>query len=179
MKTKIVNPILKDEVTFIQSSHESNGIKTVLAVKLMPGGGTPFHFHKNIIEQFTISEGKLTIYQKGKKNTLVAGEKLTVGLNIVHRFANESDSPVIFNTTLFPGSPGFENSLKILYGLACDGKTNRQGIPKSFLNLAVISMISDMHQPGILSLLSPVIHLAFLIAKLTKTDKKLFKKYCQ
>lgn len=60
MKT-IVNPVVKDEVTFIQTASASNGQMTVLSVKLMPGGGTPLHYHKNFAETFTTMQGELTI----------------------------------------------------------------------------------------------------------------------
>ncbi|SEM56418.1 hypothetical protein SAMN05216436_105191 [bacterium A37T11] len=40
----IVNPILKNKVTFERTSLESKGKLTVLSVKLRPNGGTPLHY---------------------------------------------------------------------------------------------------------------------------------------
>lgn len=177
MKT-IVNPVVKDEVTFIQSASASRGQLTVLSVKLMPGGGTPLHYHKNFSETFTAVQGELTIYLKGKKRVLKAGQKYTVQRGRTHRFANESDAPVFFSTTIQPGSVGFEKSLYILYGLAGDGRTDGKGIPKSVLDLAVVSKISDMHQPGLLAVLTPLISLFYLIARFKHIDTALQQKYC-
>lgn len=177
MKT-IVNPIVKDEVTFIQTAAASKSQMTVLSVKLMPGGGTPLHYHKNFSETFTVVQGELTVYLKGKKIVLEAGQEYTVQRGKTHRFANESDAPVFFSTTIQPGSVGFEKSLYILYGLAGDDRTDSKGVPKSLLDLAVVSKISDMHQPGILAVLSPLITLFFFIARSKNIDEALQQRYC-
>jgi len=178
MKKTIVNPIVKDEVTFERTSLESKGQLTVLSVKLMPNGGTPSHYHKNFSETFICTQGELTVYVKNKKAVLVGGQKYTIQKGVIHRFANESDMPVFFTTTIQPGSQGFEKSLYILYGLAQDNRTNDKGVPKSLLDLAVVSKISDMHQPGIWALLSPVVTFFYLIARFKNMDKKLQQKYC-
>jgi len=178
MKKTIINPVVKDEVTFIQTASESKGQLTVLSVKLMPGGGTPLHYHKNFSETFTTIQGELTVYLKNKKMILKSGQKYTVQKGVTHRFANESDTAVFFSTTIQPGSEGFEKSLYILYGLAQDNQTNDKGVPKSLLDLAVVSKISDMHQPGMLALLSPLITLFYFIARSKNIDKKLQQRYC-
>lgn len=178
MKETIINPVIKDEVTFTQTAAETNGRITSLLVKLMPGGGTPLHYHKNFSETFNVVEGVLTLTLKDKKVTLFAGEKYTVERNVVHRFSNELDQPVVFTTVVLPGSTGFENALRILYGLAADGATDSKGIPGNPLMLAAISQISDMHPAGIAVIFSPLFGLFSLLARITKTQEKLIRKYC-
>lgn len=61
---------------------------------------------------------------------LKPGEKITIQKGEAHRFYNSSNQPIKFNLQFTPGHTGAENMLRILYGLACDGMTNKKGIPK-------------------------------------------------
>src|SRR5690348_15819824 len=65
MNHTIVNPILKDEVTFTQHANQTNGRITTLHVKLMPGGGPPMHRHRDFEETFIVLKGELTITLRG------------------------------------------------------------------------------------------------------------------
>lgn len=178
MNKTIINPIIKDQVTFMQTAAATNGRITTLQVTLMPGGGTPLHYHKNFSETFVVVEGVLTITLKHKTISLTTGQKLTVEQGQVHRFSNESSEPVIFTTVILPGSEGFENALRILYGLAADHKTDEKGMPKSLLALAVVSTISDMRPAGAGVLLIPLMGILNLITRITGFHKKLVKRYC-
>lgn len=178
MNRTIINPIIKDEVTFIQTSSETNGEFSELEVKLMPKGGTPMHYHRNFDEQFIVHQGELTLCLRNQKIKLKAGEQFVVKKGKVHRFINESDHPIHFTTIIKPGHEGFENALSILYGLASDGKTNQKGIPLSLVELAVVSKMSDMNQAGILSLLSPLMTLLNKAAQWKEIDQQLIEKYC-
>jgi mannose-6-phosphate isomerase-like protein (cupin superfamily) len=178
MHETITNPVIKDEVTFIQTSAATKGRITTLQVKLMPGGGTPMHYHKNFSETFIVIEGILTITLKDKAVALSPGDKMKVEKEQWHRFSNESAMPVVFTTVVTPGSEGFENALRILYGLAGDQKTNKKGMPNDPLILASISKISDMWPAGPRILIVPLLELMNFIAVLTGVKRKLLKKYC-
>ncbi|SIO36577.1 cupin domain-containing protein [Chitinophaga niabensis] len=178
MKKTIINPVIKDEITFTQTAAETNGRISTLVVKLMPGGGTPMHYHKNFSETFVVTEGELTLYLKNMVVKLLPGQKFIIEKGQAHRFANEFGAPVVFTTIVQPGFSGFENALCILYGLARDKRTNGKGIPLSLLDLAVVTRMSDMHQPGALALLSPLLIFFNILARIGKVDKKLIAKYC-
>ncbi|WP_343533924.1 cupin domain-containing protein [Pedobacter sp.] len=178
MNRTIINPVIKDEVTFVHTSSETNGEFSELEVKLMPGGGTPMHYHRNFDEVFMVTQGELTLYLRNQKIKLKPHGLFTVKKGKAHRFTNESDQPVHFTTVIKPGYQGFENALSILYGLASDGKTNHQGIPLSLLELAVVSKMSDMNQSGIMSLLSPLMTLLNKVAKRKKIDQQLIERFC-
>ena len=105
-------------------------VVTTLQVTLMPGGGTPLHYHRNFSETFVVTEGRLTVVMGKKTLTLGAGQKITVEKGQPHRFANKSSLPVVFTTIILPGSEGFENALRILYGLAGDQKTDKKRMQK-------------------------------------------------
>jgi len=115
-----------------------------------------------------------------KKQTVVlaAGQKFTVEKSVAHRFSNTSDAPVVFTTVIVPGSTGFENALRILYGLAADGETNGKGEPKSLLNIAVISQMSDMHPSGAARMFAPLFGLFTRIAERKGITAKLLRSYC-
>ena len=178
MKKTIINPVIKDQVTFTQTALETNGRITSLLVKLMPGGGTPMHYHTNFSETFAVVEGALTLTTKKGKLRLLPGQKYTVEKGIAHRFSNEGGEPVTFTTIILPGSTGFENALRILYGLAEDGATNKKGVPKSLQSLAVISNMSDMHASGIGAIFTPLFGILIRIAKRRGLEKKLLEQYC-
>jgi len=178
MHKTIVNPLIKDEVTFKQTAAGTNGRITSLIVTLMPGGGTPMHYHRRFAETFIVVDGELTIALKNKTIRLAEGQEFRVEKKVAHRFENRSAKAVIFSTVILPGSTGFENALCILYGLARDKRTNSKGIPLNMLELAAVSEMSDMHQSGAMALLSPVIKVCAAIARLFKIDKRLIKKYC-
>ena len=57
MNQTIINPVIKDQVTFTQTAAATNGRITTLQVTLMPGGGTPMHYHKNFSETFVVVLG--------------------------------------------------------------------------------------------------------------------------
>jgi quercetin dioxygenase-like cupin family protein len=59
MKRHIVNPVIKDTATFIQTSAESNGTVSEFDFTLMPGGGNPLHYHKTYSETFTALQVEL------------------------------------------------------------------------------------------------------------------------
>jgi len=178
MKKTIINPLFKDSVTFTQTAAETNGRITSLSVTQMPGGGPPMHYHRKFTETFIVLEGRLTIVLKDRTIQLSAGERYTVRKKEVHRFLNQSGLPVVFTTLIQPASPGFEKALCILYGLADDGRTDSNGIPRHPLELAAISRMSDMHQPGLKVILAPVLSLLACIARITKVDQKLIARYC-
>lgn len=178
MNKTITNPVLKDQVTFTQTSRETNGRITSLLVTLMPGGGTPMHYHRQFAESFAVVEGELTLWIRKEKIILRQGQKFTVEKNVVHRFSNGSGMAVTFTTVIVPGSRGFEQSLRILYGLARDGATDAKGQPKSLVTLAVISKMSDLHPAGLLRLFTPLFGMLNRRAEKKGIAEALIKMYC-
>ena len=95
-----------------------------------------------------------------------------------HRFYNEADNVIKFHIILKPGHTGMENFIKIFYGLAADGLTDKKGKPKNFAHLAVALTISDSNAPGWMSVLSPIIRAVAKRAKKNGTEKWLLDRYC-
>lgn len=179
MKRTIVNPIIKDTVTFLQTSEESGGNVTEAEITLMPGGGNPLHYHKTYSETFTAIKGELGL-KLGKKKTkiLKEGETFTVEPSSIHGFYNPTDKEITFNVKCKPGHTGFENSLRIIYGLASDGLTDKNTIPKSIKHKAIVVCMSDMNLPGLFTFMFPLLKLIAKRAKKSGEEQKLIDKYC-
>lgn len=180
MKRKIINPIIKDSITFLQTSDETGSKISELELTLMPGGSNFPHYHKAFTEVFTAVDGPLGLkLDNGKIKILKPGETYSVFPGQSHSFFNPGEREIKFNIRITPGHKGFEDSLRILYGLAEDGLTDKKSIPKSLVHVAIIASLSDSYLPGGMKLLSPIFNLLTKIAKQRGLDKSLTNKYCK
>lgn len=177
MERKIYNPIQKDYVTFIKTSKETNGEYTLVEVELADGGGVGLHYHKTYSEAFCCIEGEVQVKLDKVLYTLKEHESAIAEKNVNHLFRNRSGKPCRFTVELRPGSPGFEKSLQIGYGLAQDGLCRPNGFPKDRLALAWLFDISESNLPGWMSIFEFILRKQ---AKKTVTkgiDKSLTEKY--
>ncbi|MFN3800741.1 cupin domain-containing protein [Belliella pelovolcani] len=181
MKKTIINPLFKDQVTFTNTSEETNGELTELDLVLSPKGGNPMHHHTSFEEKFTAVAGELGLKLKGKTLLLKPGESYTVKPLEAHGFFNPSEENEIkFNIKITPGHTGFENSLRIMYGLAQDGLTDKNGIPK---NLGVAFWLGELNDSKVHGIAFKILQpLGNILAKKVKNkgiDKELIHKYCR
>ena len=177
-KRTFANPAINDAATFLKTSSETNGEYTLIEIDLGKSDGPPLHYHNAFSEKFQVQEGILYLQIGKDKKILKIGESVTVPAGTPHRFYNETNDPVKFHITLQPGHTGMENFIKIFYGLASDGLTDKKGKPKKFSHLAVALTISDSNAPGWMSLLSPIIRSVARRAKKDGTEKWLLDTYC-
>lgn len=179
MKRTIVNPVFKDSITFLETASETNGEYAVHELTVRPGGGNLMHFHTSFTETFIAVKGILGIQLKDRIKLLLPGESHTVQKNEVHHFFNPAATDVIFRVIHRPGHKGMENMLRIMYGLASDGLTNKKGIPKNLYTLALLGEMGDSRVAGSLSLLNPLF--AWLAGKARKKgmENRLLEKYCR
>lgn len=171
------NPLIKDKVTLLKSSRETNGAYTLLEVELEAGGGNTLHYHVNFKEEFTAVEGVLSIGLKKRQLHLKPGETAVAGVKELHRFYNAGHTPIRFQVKLTPGSTGFEKGIAIGYGLADDGETNKKGIPKKMDHLAVLLDLTDTRLPGFFSFIMPYLLRRSKRAKRNGVLKSLENKY--
>jgi quercetin dioxygenase-like cupin family protein len=176
----IVNPVIRDRVTFLELSAETGGTRSLAQIELAPGGGNEPHYHRKFDETFTCLQGTLGL-QVGKSTLrLEPGQSATAKAGEVHRFFNPSeDRAVTFNVVVAPGSPGFERMLQVAYGLAADGLTNGKGIPKDPYHTALIVRWGDTNMPGLLSLVEPVLRWMAGRAEANGTAQALIDRYCR
>ena len=178
-KRTFANPAINDSATFIKTSAETGGAYTLIEIDLGKSNGPPLHYHNAFSEKFEVKKGVLYLQVGKDKKVLKIGDSFTVPAGTPHRFYNETTDMVTFHITLAPGHTGMENFIRIFYGLASDGLTDKNGKPKSFAHLAVALVMSDSNAPGWMSLLSPVIRGAARRAKKNGTEEWLLDKYCR
>jgi len=171
------NPLIKDKVTIIKSSQETNGAYTLVEVELEPGGGNPLHYHTTFSEEFTTVKGVLGVQLEKKQMSLKPGETVLVPVKKYHRFYNSGKEKVTFKVRLVPGSEGFETSIKIMYGLAGDGLISKRMIPRKFDHLALFAMIADVRGKGLLFLLYPYLRYRARRAEKRGVYAELLRKY--
>lgn len=180
MKRHIENPALKETVTFIRTAAETSGQVSELEITLAPGGGNPLHYHTSYKEVFTALEGELGMeLAHGRKIVLKPGESIVVNIGDVHRFFNPGSRRIRFKNEVYPGHEGFENTLRILSGLAGDGLYNSKGVPKDITHLAVCGIMSDMRLPGLMSFTTPLLKWLAARAKRKGITQQLLDRYCK
>jgi mannose-6-phosphate isomerase-like protein (cupin superfamily) len=176
---KIVNPIIGEELIFLTTSKQSNGEKTIMEVTIGPKGGNPLHYHERFSETFNVLEGELSVQVGTEKMKLNVGDTATAPPNTNHRFYNTSGKPVRFTVELKPASEGFENVLRIAFGLAQDGKAGSNGMPKSFIHNGILMKMGEGSFVGLFSILEKVFRYFGDSDKARQIEKELLDKYCK
>lgn len=175
---RIYNPVQKDAATFLKTSAETGGRYTLAEVEVAPGGGTRPHYHKTYAEHFEVIEGSLEVLVGENTRVLRAGQRAVVPENTLHRFHNATDETVRFLCEIRPGQPGFEKTLRVVYGLARDGRTRSDGTPKNLYHLALLLDWSEMRVPGFFTLVEPLMRLLAKRARRRGIDLELEARYC-
>lgn len=172
-----INPIYKDKATVLKDNDETGGAYSLGELEIFPGGGNQMHTHSAFEETFTAVKGVLGVAVKNRRHYLKPGESLTVPLHTPHHFFNISNEPVVCHIKFVPGHDNFVKGLAIAYGLAADGKTNKKGVPKNLLHLALIIKLTDTRAVGLMGRLSPVFNWLANKARKNGTEKALLEKY--
>lgn len=178
-RRRYYNPVEKDYATFLKTSEESGGERTLMEIEVAPGGGTEPHYHKTYDEHFEVVAGALEVLVGEETRTLRPGEKAVAGKNTLHRFRNPTDGTTTFLVELRPGHGEFEKAVRVVYGLASDGRVFSDGTPKNPYHLAVILEWSEIRIPGVLGTLEPLFRLLARRARRKGIDKNLEKTYCR
>jgi mannose-6-phosphate isomerase-like protein (cupin superfamily) len=179
MERTIYNPLYKDSITFVKTSHETDGEFSEFILTVMPGGGNPVHIHEAHRETFTTITGILGLTNGDKKISVKPGESVTIDKGVKHNFFNNSGEPCEVAIVFRPGHEGIEKALRIGYGLARDGKTNSKGVPHNPLVAALLFEISETNMPGIFSFLNPLMKMLATRARKKGIEKKLLDTYCK
>jgi quercetin dioxygenase-like cupin family protein len=175
----IVNPAQGDRVTFLVTAAQSNGEVIRMHTVLRPGGRNQPHRHPSFSEAFEGVEGTFAVELDGKRHTVAAGERAVATLGTLHRFLNPTEEPAVFITEVRPGSQSFEDGLRMLYGLAADGRTTSKGFPRHPLELAVVMTKSEVVPPRPLGLFFPLLQWIARSPAGRRTEARLLAAYCR
>lgn len=171
------SPVQKDAATFLETSEETGGERTLIEIEVAPGGGPTPHYHKTYTEGFEVLEGTLQVLVGKETHLLRAGQKVVVPENTLHRFHNATGETVRFLTEMRPGQPGFEKTLKVGYGLAADGLTLSDGTPKNPYHMALLLDWAGLRVPGVFTVVEPLMRLLARRARRKRIDRELEARY--
>lgn len=183
---QIDNPVTGDRMTILQSSlhssHEQDKACAKIRFDLPPGAkGSPLHYHTRMTETFTVLSGclEMEIGQKGSRCTLQVGERVSVPAGMHHSFRNASEDWVTFTSENQPAE-GFEQFIRGMFGLAIDGKVNRDGMPTNLLHFVLLLKKADIVLVGLPRILQTLFIGALLqIAQVLGTERSLVKYWNQ
>ena len=178
-RRRYYSPVQKDAATFLQTSEETEGERTLIEIEVAPGGGPKPHYHKTYTEHFEVLDGTLEVLVGEETRALPAGQKVVVPRNTLHRFRNATDETVRFLTEMRLGQPGFEKTLKVGYGLAADGLTFSDGTPKNPYHMALLLDWAEIRVPGLFALIDPLMRLLARRARRKGIDRQLEARYCR
>jgi mannose-6-phosphate isomerase-like protein (cupin superfamily) len=176
-RRRIYNPVQDDVVTFLVTSEESGGERSLGELDVAPGGRVTPHYHKTYTESFRVRAGQLTLRIGDARLTLGPGEEATVPAGTLHAWSNAGAERAVAHVELRPGQPGFETALRVAYGLATDGRVLRNGMPRNPLHTALLLAWGDGRMPGVYAALEPVFRLLVWIARQAGIDRELEERY--
>ena len=134
----IENPMTGERITFLKTTRETNGQLLQFEYVLPPGFTIPEHVHPQQEERHEVLAGTLRGRVGGQERDYREGEGVVGPAGVPHAWQNSScDEELRFVSELRPPLV-FETILETTFGLARDGKTTKQGIPKNPLQLAVL-----------------------------------------
>ncbi len=138
------NPVTGDRTTILTSPLTGQAGPLRFRTTLPPGAaGSPVHRHGRLTESFAVEAGTLAFWTEGHWERLNAGDSITVHPGEAHGFRNDSDADVTFVCTVAPGD-GFERFLRIMTGLAVEGRTRADGMPRSLAAMALAIRHADL-----------------------------------
>src|SRR3954447_14416536 len=100
---RFYHPLQRDAATFLETSEESGGTRTLIQVELAPGGGNALHRHMTYAEHFEVLEGRLAIGLDGAEHELKPGDTAVAPAGALHNFRNPTKETTVFRVELRPG----------------------------------------------------------------------------
>jgi quercetin dioxygenase-like cupin family protein len=132
------NPVTGESGYIRKGTKETNGELLIADLRVRSGGAVVGeHYHPTIKERFTVVSGQIEYKLAGKKGVIKAGQTLDLPIGIPHDWWNASSEEARVIVQVKPAAR-FEQMILTMFGLASEGKTNKQGLPNP-LQLAVIS----------------------------------------
>jgi mannose-6-phosphate isomerase-like protein (cupin superfamily) len=174
---RIHNPVQRDAATFLETSEETGGARTLVELEIAPGGRVNPHAHMTYTEYFAVHRGRLTIRVDDAEVHLGPGDEAIVPAGAVHSWANEGETRATAVVELQPGHAGFEKALRVAYGLAADGLVSRRGVPRNPLHTALLLDWSEGRLAGSSALLGRPLALLARLAHARGVDRELERRY--
>lgn len=150
----ITNPSNGERITFLRTVQDSDapaGAELVIEY-IVPAGtpGVPGHIHLATEETFEVRSGTLGVWIGSARNqrTLGPGEQVKLSPRVAHRHWNAGSDDLHVVETFRPAG-NLELGLQATFGLARDGKANRQGLPRNYLDTLLILQLLGIVPAGL------------------------------
>ena len=174
---RIYNPVQADAATFLETSDETGGARTLIELEVAPGGKVTPHYHLTYSERFKLIEGRLTVEIDDVRHELEPGDEAVAAPGSLHAWRNPGAERSIAHVELRPGSPGFEKALRVAYGLAADGLARGNGVPRNPLHAALVLEMGELRLPGAYAALQRVMGLLARVGRRRGVDRELERRY--
>lgn len=138
----------KQRIVLRKTASETAGALLEMEAVYKPGGHSPpDHYHPQQDERFEVLAGAINVRRDGVEMTYSAGQSFDIPRGTTHTFRNGGgeEARVIWQVRPALKTQRFYETL---WGLAADGRTNRDGVPH-LLQLAV--MLQDYRDEFVLS----------------------------
>jgi quercetin dioxygenase-like cupin family protein len=135
----IENPITGERIIFLKSTRETNGELLRFEYVVPPRFFIPEHFHPRQEERHEVLSGTLRGRVGGQERDYSEGERVVGPAGVPHAWKNPSSEEELHLVSELRPPLVFETILETYFGLARDGKTTKQGIPKNPLQIAVLA----------------------------------------
>jgi quercetin dioxygenase-like cupin family protein len=134
----IENPVTRERIIFLKTTRETNGELLRFEDVLPPGFSIFEHFHPHQEERHEVLSGTLRGRVGGQERDYAEGERVVGPAGVPHAWRNSSSEQELHLISEIRPPLVFETIMKTSFGLARDGKTTKQGIPKNPLQLAML-----------------------------------------
>jgi quercetin dioxygenase-like cupin family protein len=135
----IENPITGERITFLKTTRETNGELLRFKYIVPPRFYIPEHIHPGQEERHEVLSGTLRGSVGGQERDYGEGERVVGPAGVPHAWKNPSGEEELHFVSEIRPPLVFETLLETTFGLARDGKTTKQGIPKNPLQIAVLA----------------------------------------
>ena len=171
------HPIQRDRATFLETSEESGGERTLVELEVAPGGGNALHRHLAFSERFEVVEGELTVHVDGQDVVLQPGDSATAPIGSLHHFANAPTPPSPLGRAA-PRQPGLRARDPDRLRPGEDGLVAKNGVPRNLMHLGLLAEMADSQLTGVLRVIAPALRALARRARRKGVDRELIARYC-
>lgn len=145
--SKIVkNPITGQEIKFIQTSRDTQGLLLEMESTYQPHSTEPMpHFHPQQEEHFKILKGSISVRLGNELKVLTVGDALHIPAKQVHSMWNHSTEEAVVQWKVQPALDT-EYFLEMGMGLAQAGKVKENGMPGLWQSVLLVTHFKQVYR---------------------------------
>ncbi|MDQ3249304.1 MAG: cupin domain-containing protein [Chloroflexota bacterium] len=144
----ITNPVTGEQLTFLKTAQMTNGELLQFDLTVRPHGFVlTEHTHPHQEERFKLLAGALQMRVNGREQVVRTGQEVAVPPGVPHAWWNAGDEAAHLIVEFRPALNA-ETLFETLFGLARDGKTDKQARPNPWQFAVIVQAFSKEAQPA-------------------------------